>query len=367
MSPAPTVRPLPAFWNQCSFSIGDVDLLWIDVTLAAMVHGEWSAFERRLAEGLACATRADREGIAPAEHAVDEVATAFRYERDLISASDMNAWLDRTGLSTADWIAYVTRDVLRRMWSDDMDAVLDRFAPSPRQLEAAAVAEGICSGFFDAFAESFGGRASLAFEADADVFQAGRNGSAAEAAAAEAETAARLVRQHEHWLAIRPEAETSLRLAAIVHVDAVYHAACEQAVSEQSLRESIEVNRLDWVLLDVDTMRFPNEDAAREAVLCVTEDGLSLHDVAALSRQPVTRRRVFLADLPPENRDRLLSAEAGRVLGPLPVDDRFEVTAVIGRTAPTLDDDCVAERARRAVVEQAARRAARDHVRRRSL
>jgi len=45
------------FWGQRVFSIDGREFAWVDVVFAAMAHGEWSAFERRLAEGLACAAR----------------------------------------------------------------------------------------------------------------------------------------------------------------------------------------------------------------------------------------------------------------------------------------------------------------------
>ncbi len=43
-----------AFWDRHAFSVGGVDFSWFDVGLSAMRRGQWSAFERRLAEGLAC-------------------------------------------------------------------------------------------------------------------------------------------------------------------------------------------------------------------------------------------------------------------------------------------------------------------------
>jgi hypothetical protein len=37
-----------------------------------------------------------------------------RYDRDLISAADVTAWLDRVGLSADEWIDYLRRDLLRQ-------------------------------------------------------------------------------------------------------------------------------------------------------------------------------------------------------------------------------------------------------------
>jgi hypothetical protein len=107
---------------------------------------------------------------------------------------------------------------------------------------------------------------------------------------------------------------------------------------------------------------FPIEAAAREAILCVREDALTLYDVAALSHRTVVRKTMALEDIEPEQRDRLLAAEPGRIVGPLAIDDRFDVTAVVSRTPATLADSAVAARARRALVDLTIERAIRNHV-----
>lgn len=359
MTTAATRRPLSAFWERYAFSIGDLNFQWIDVVLAAMAHGDWARFERRLAEGLACASRAAAENLALPELAIDEAATAFRYERDLISGSEMSDWLARAGLSADQWMAYITRDVLRRMWALEIEALLDRYAPGPRQLEAAAIAEGISSGLFDAFEASFSERAALAFDACPDLFKTAR------AAPSHVEPATRLLRQHPHWLTMCPEPELLERLIRIFTIDVAYRAAAERLATEESLVNVIETHRLEWVVVDLDALTFADEEAAREAILCMREDGLSIQDVGALSRHPVARAQLFLEDAPTEYRDRLLSADTGRLIGPLQVDGRYQVATILGRTPPALQDERILQRARAALLEQVGRRAARDHVKRR--
>jgi hypothetical protein len=359
ISAAPRSR-LSAFWDQYSFSIGEVDFLWIDVAIGAMAHGEWSDFERRLTEGLACAARAEAEHTRVDERAVDEAATAFRYDRDLISGADMNEWLDGVGVSGDEWMAHIRRGILRHMWTADMDEVVDRYAASPRQLEAAAVAEGICSGCFDAFERSFAGRVAAVAAAGAPVPPAGGLDSPALEASVN-----QLARQHAHWLAMRPEADTRARLATALYLEESFASLSDRLTSKDCLREVVNAQGLDWTLIEIDTITFASEHAAREAILCVREDGLTLHDVAALARHSVRRTRMFLEEVPQQHRDRLLSVELGQVVGPLAADNRFEVGAVIDRSAPSLDDDRVAERARRAALDNATRRAAREHVTRR--
>jgi hypothetical protein len=262
-------------------------------------------------------------------------------------------------ISTEDWMAYITRDVLRQMWADEIEELLDRYPPSPRQLEAAAIAEGISSGLFDVFDASFSERAATAFDACPDLFAAGHT-----ASLTRTESATRLVRQHAHWLTTYPEAESVARMTRILDIDEAYRAASEQLVSAESLQHVIEAHRLQWVVVDLDTITFADEGAAREAILCMKEDGMSMQNVGALSRHPVTRDRRFLEDVPAEHRDHLLSVEPGSLIGPLPFDGRYQVAAVLARTTPTLDDDRVAQRARAILLEQEGRRAARDHVKR---
>jgi hypothetical protein len=359
-SPAVITRPLLAYWRDYAFSVGGIDFLHLDVALAAMVFGEWARFERRLAEGLACMARAKAEGLPPPQATIEGAAIAFRYERDLVSGADISAWLDRAGVSTEEWMASITRGVLRQMWSDEIEDVLDRYGPSPRQLERAALAEGMCSGLFEEFEHSFGGKAAIAFESNEALFQ-----SRTQMSASHAEGASRFARQHAHWVEGLATADTLARLRLILEIHDLFNRASDAAANESSLLDVIEANRLDWVVIDSDTLSFSDENAAREALLCVTEDRLSLADVGGLSRHSIIRARGFLADLPAEYRHRLLAAELGQVIGPLMVDGHFHVTVITGRAGPTLADEHVVARARTVLLDEMARRASRDHVKRR--
>ena len=351
---------LTAFWNRHAFSVRDVDFLWLDVALAAMARGEWPAFERRLAEGLACSARADREGCSPTQDALDSAATAFRYDRDLISVADMNLWLERTGLAADDWIRYLNRDLLREQWSDGLDDILDRFAPSARELAAASVAEGICSGIFDRWERTFAGRAAFVLEKDAARFQdACRPG---EVPPSVDVSVARVAQTHAHWLSMRSSADTAWRLSTVLQLEAAFNALVDRITSNGRLSQAVDANRLEWMRLELETVSFRSETAAREAILCIREDGLSLYDVAALSHRRVDRTTISLEEVDAPHRDQLLAAEPGRVLGPLAVDGRFDVTTLVRRTSPALTDPAVAARARQAVIDLALQHAARDHV-----
>jgi hypothetical protein len=353
------LHALGEFWDRHTFSIGGVDFTWLDVALSAMARGQWPAFERRLAEGLACASRADREDAPPSQDTLDAAATAFRYDHDLISVADVTAWLERTRIDNDHWIAYLNRDLLRTRWADELEEILERFPPSARELLAAAVAEGICSGVFATFEEALAGRAAFVFENDAEQFQyicRGHTPASLHAAVA------RLAQTHAHWVSMRPADDSTARLAKVLQIESAFNLLIDRVAANGRLNAIVESNRLEWMRIELDTVSFAFEAAAREAMLCIREDGLSLHDVAALSRRRVARSSVVLEDVDPEYRDRLLAAEPGRVLGPLAVDGHFDVTTLLCRTTPSLGDPVVAARARQALVDISIQHAARNHV-----
>jgi hypothetical protein len=342
---------LLAYFDRPAFSIGGVEFLSIDVALAAMARGDWSRFERQLAEGLACDAYATATGKHPAADAIEAAGNAFRYDRELIAAAEVNAWLDGWGLSIEEWTGYLTRSLLRDALRDSIDDALERHEPSTARLIEAAPAEGSCSGLFDTFEDSFAGRAALVYD-EAPEGPADSNVSTNAAAA--------LVRANAHWLSTRPPEDTLARAQRVLAIEAAHDARVAVLLAEAPLSAIVDRHRLEWQRITTDTAMFSTEHAANEAVLCMTHERLSLQDVASLARRTVERQERFANALDPS--DPLLSAEVGSILGPLAVGDRFEITRIASRTWPSPDDPRIAERARRAVVAAAVQLAVRERV-----
>jgi len=119
---------------------------------------------------------------------------------------------------------------------------------------------------------------------------------------------------------------------------------------------------MEWTRLALQSLTFSTQDAAREAMFCVRLDGLSLDQVGLLARQAVQHATLFVEDVRDDQRVPLLSADIGRVVGPLPIEGRFQVSILTSRTTPSLEDGQVRERARHATIETASERAARDRI-----
>ncbi len=328
------------------FAAGGVEFHAIDVALSAMARGDWSPFERRLSEGLACAAWEAERGQ-PSTVDLDAAATQFRYARDLISADEINAWLARHAISTDEWTEFLHRDLLRQDPPAPLDDILELHQPSAARLIEIAVVEGVCSGTFEQHEESFRRRVALAHQT-AGATALHRDHGVPE------DAAARLIHGHAHWLSILPGADTLQRAGRILAIDAAYEAAVHGLLTQAALLEAIDHHRLEWRLVETQTVLFASEHAAREGLLCITGDEMSLEDVAALSRRRVDRQTRLVEDLEADHADVLSTAEIGTLIGPTAVADGFQISRVVGCTPPSLADPRVAARARAAVLDRAA-------------
>jgi hypothetical protein len=347
----PSAR-LQSLWDEPVFAVAGVEYAWIDVALWAMAHGQWPAFEEQLACGLACVTRARVEHSEPTEEQLDEAATAFRYERELLAASEITDWLERNDLSLDEWTEYLRRELLRERWHDQLEVVLSRYEPSEFDLAANALAEGVCSKTFDRFREEFSSRVALLAAHTA----------AAEITPPDEDAAIRISQVFSPWLSSRSQDDTRARLMRVLASERQFTALIEEALAQTGLSQIVEQHRWLWQQVELDTVQFATESAAREAILCVTVDRLTLHDVAALARRSAERRLYFADELDADFRDRVFGADHGQLLGPTAVNGHFEVSAIVRRAAPSVTDNRVAARARQCVVDTVIRRAVRDHV-----
>ena len=107
----------------------------------------------------------------------------------------------------------------------------------------------------------------------------------------------------------------------------------------------IEARGLDWVRLDVQDLGFGREAAAREALLCLREDGDSLEAVAATARTAPRESRLYLEDVDPTARSELLGAGPGDLVGPLRLGEEFHLLLVRDKALPSESDPEVRRRA----------------------
>jgi hypothetical protein len=289
---------------------------WGDVVRHAQASGRWTELEAEARQGLACEAHFDTIEEDGVEEAIDEAATEFRYERDLITAEEMETWLEARGLTPEEWMGYVRRDLLRHRWAADLDEIAAEHPVADEELEGALRIDLLCSGTHRILAEE------LAVEA---------------AAAAAASGAA-------------PPASPEDRDAVLATLRQRAGRFRRDAVAPETLAREVSSNQMDWIRVDCRAIGFPAEGPAREAALCLREDGLDLEEVAGEADVPIEEVVLYLDQLDPEQHSRFLGATVNDVIGPVPMDEAFTVYQVVAKVMPSTDDPEIVRRAEQGIL-----------------
>ncbi|MGH2761729.1 MAG: hypothetical protein ACRDL0_08000 [Thermoleophilaceae bacterium] len=309
------------------FSVDDEGYRWEDVVLAARAWGEWATVESGAAEGVACAHRAAAEGAPFSQDDLGSAASAFRYARHLLAGDEMKAWLERWELDVEGWEDFIRRSLMRERWSAELAETAARFPAPAGEVSRALWVDAICSGALEAFAHALAARAAVHAALDPPAERA---------------------------------PETASRIALL---EESFHRFRERVLTSEALEQLVRARETDWLRFQCRALTFPHEGMAREAALCVRDDGMELEEVAGNAGASVERLHVLLEDAEPPLEDLLVSAGEGELLGPLPVGERFLLVSVDSKTNPSLEDSSIRERAERELVERAVRQEAINRVR----
>jgi hypothetical protein len=153
------------------------------------------------------------------------------------------------------------------------------------------------------------------------------------------------------------------KLELLARLEMSLHRFRDGIASSCDLDAEIAQRRLDWIRLHCELALFPDEQAAREAILCLREDHQALGDIAARARTTACEIFLFLEDVEAGWRPTLLPASPGEVLGPLRMGERVAVLAVRDKRIPTARDPEIQQRAQRAAFDRAVERALQTYVR----
>jgi hypothetical protein len=340
LSSAPR-RGLRALVGQPAFAVEGTVYFWEDAVLAARAWGDWAALEAEAREGVACARHLLAAGDSPTEEEEDAAATEFRVARDLLTAAQTEAWLRERGLGVASWQEHVRRALLRRKWAASLADLVARYPATDAQLRRALAAAGVCSGHLARFADKLAGRAAvharLRGEPDGATAAVASDGGAGE------------------LLGLAPEV-CRAKLEALARLERSFERFCRQVVTAEAVRRQVSARYTDWIRVRYCWAGFPEEAMAREAALCVREDGEALADVAARAGVSVGRGQLYLEQVYPDLHDAFLSAREGELLGPVACGGEFRLFAVLEKVPPRETDPDVRRRAEQALVQGAVAR-----------
>ena len=103
----------------------------------------------------------------------------------------------------------------------------------------------------------------------------------------------------------------------------VFRRFAEQAVTPKALEHLLAAREMDWLMVEVLSLTLPEEGMAREAALCVRDDGMSLPRVAEQAGAVARDVRVYLEDTEAPLDDMLVSSGEGESWGRFPDEQGF--------------------------------------------
>lgn len=316
--------------GRIAFTVGDAAYTWTDVALTAVGGGEWGRLELLCHHGIAAGLRARAAGERLPRRRVERAAERFRYLHGLTIASAMHAWLRDWDLTAESWTGSIRRQLLR---ARHPAAAAD--PEDPARVAKVIRADGACSGILREFARHLAARAV----AQARVGEAAglQRTSRPEGEAFRSRAAA------AHGLG--PPAEIGRRAAHLALLEDSYARFAAQVATPAAVERQIDARKSAWVLIEGTAADFPTLAAAREAALCVTEDGELFEEVASRSGSPACVVRFFVEDADPAAAAQLLAAPTGGLAGPLPWHGKYRLLRLARKVVPSATDPALVARA----------------------
>jgi hypothetical protein len=338
------------------FTAGGTPYYFEDVVLAATLWGEWDDISRISRQGIACLKRLDATGEQLQSVELDAAAKEFRYERSLITAEETESWLARHSLTLEQWLGHLRRSLLRERWSGELDGTTTAYRPTEEEVAQVVMCDAICSGEFDRLAWRLAARAA-ALDALGDQSRPPSPGAEAEVELPVA------VDGGDTVLSEIPQQRLRERAALLARLEASFRDYRARRVTPDAVHAEVSHHQLDWIRVDCRYLSFPREEMAREAALCLREDGAQLADVARDAHVPLRETTFFVDELDESVRALFVGVRSGDVLGPLALEGASMVFQINDKTMPSPDDPEVVARAEERVLDRAVEVEIRERVR----
>jgi hypothetical protein len=308
-----------------------------DAIDAAVFRGELGVKWKEFLDEVEAEKRADELELDLDESAISSAAEAFRYEYDLITAEETEAWLANRGLTFDDFSDYFTRQYCATAIREKIVPDEVEYQHASSDLRRSFLTELILSGDLDRITTDL--MARLAARC------AGEEPAPAAIAAEERKFLHRNSinpAQRAKWL--EKLGRDSKWLDEMLAIEAAYRTHCDRLLVREARRHELMALRLPLTRFETEVIELESHDAAKEALFCVQQDGMSMEEVATEGGYPYRRSEFLLEDLPMDAQQRFLSVSAGNVLEPIARGDGFELCRVVNKIEPHADDPTVKSR-----------------------
>lgn len=313
-------------WNRAVFTIGQTTVTVADVMDAAHFRGEVASFLSENTAPLGTGAR-DVDESAP-----QSLSEQFRTDRDLITAEETERWLDERGLTLDDFSGYFFRH-----GAEDSPGEIDPVALSAEARDLLRI-ELLLSGEFDRMAVRLAWRLAARDAANGECPPESQLTPRDERPGLDDATLAMLGRDRA-WH------------DELVKLEGLYQQRCAALRTPVVCERTLNTLRLRLTRLDVETIDLESRDAAREAFLCIREDGTPMSEIARTGRYPYRRVEFVCEDLPEDLQQMILCAAPGELLDPIERSDAFQLCRLVQKIEPDLADPRTRERVEQRILE----------------
>src|SRR5215475_10257828 len=154
------------------FVIENKEFGWDEIVLAAETWGEWRSFFEATRRSLGCLRLAAKTGRLPGAAETREVANAYRYAHNLISADEARIWLSRWGLTVDQWMDYLRGQMLREHWSNRLEEILACNPVTDQEVTQVVGCHAVFADKLEEWSRRLAGRAAVA--AGSGIFETDR-------------------------------------------------------------------------------------------------------------------------------------------------------------------------------------------------
>ncbi|MGE5212516.1 MAG: hypothetical protein ACM3NN_02355 [Nitrospirota bacterium] len=308
-----------------------------DAIDAAIFRAELEERWRTFLQHVAAEERADELELELDESAISSAAEEFRYRHDLITAEETETWLANRGLTFDNFSDHFARQYCVGAVEESFSPQQIEYASADPELHEMFVAELILSGTLDEMTAKLMKRLAARCAGEEPT---------SEAIAAEKEKFLRRVgiepTQLADWL---KESGRDLQwLNEMLAIEAAYRVHCETLLVPEARERELMALRLRLTRFEIERIELESHDAAKEALFCVREDGMSMEEVATDGGYPYRRAEFLMEDVPADAQQKYLSISQGDLLEPIPHGDGFELCRIIKKVEPRLEDPIVKSR-----------------------
>ena len=295
------------------FTIETQEFGWNEVVSAAQTWGEWDAFVNNVRDSLACFSVASQADMVSLAENVRELATSFRYARNLISGEDTRTWLQHWGMSVESWMDCLRGQLLRQMWASRLTEITRANPTNDQEISAAIRNYAVCSGKLEKWTQRLAGHAAVA---------------------SDSRGLPRCV-------------ESSRQLIEFIETE--FDRTRRRTMTPKLVATKIADHQLDWIHYDCRYLWFDDERVGREAAWCVNEDGMTLDEVAVSARSKVEQWSFYADEIDAGIRPVFLAARQGDLLGPLKVRAGYPLFSLLRKMMPEADDPHIMSRVEKTI------------------